>query len=290
MKNTIIITLSFLFCLNIMAAPENMSSFPIVEEVSFTNQGTVISGSLVLPNTTSLCPAIVIIDGSGKTQRKMEYAREIAKKGVAVLTYDKRGVGKSGGKYKGRRNASFENLNLLAGDAVAGIEILTTHEKIDKQRIGIWAGSQGGWIAPLAASISSNISFMVLLSSPSVPVSQEMRYSKLTNNDSEFLENHTPEQIESELRKKSIFQLFQSDFDPLPYLEKIDMPVLWIYGKKDRSIPVSTSINILNNLKKDNFQIKTYPDSGHSLRFPKGKWAPAQEINEFFINWIHTLK
>lgn len=286
MNNSIIIIISLFFCLSIKATTNSV----VIEEVCFTNQGIAISGSLVFPDISSQCPAIILIDGSGKTQRKMSYARAIAEKGIAVLTYDKRGVGKSGGKYRERRNASASNLKLLAEDAVAGIDLLTDHENIAGHRIGIWAGSQGGWIAPLTASLSSNVSFMVLLSSPSVSVSKEMKYSKLAENNPDVFTDYSPEQIEEKINRKSIFQCFQADFDPHPYLEEINIPVLWIYGGKDRSVPVSSSLRVIDKLEKDNFEIKIYSECGHSLRFPKGKSAPAKEVNEFFINWIHNLK
>lgn len=289
MKKPIIIILIILAWINVKAAPDNISNL-LIEEVSFTNRGVVIAGSLVRPNIPSQCPAIILIDGSGKTKRRIKYARMLAENRIAVLTYDKRGVGESGGRYISRGNASPQNLELLASDAIEGISLLMMHDKIDKQKIGVWGGSQGGWIASLVASSCKQVSFMVLLSAPSTSVIKEMRYSKLAGNDPDFFAKYSPEKINRELDKKHLLDWFRRDFDPAPYLEKINIPVLWIYGERDRSCPVSSSVNILNNLEKNNFEIKIYPDSGHSLRFPNSKFAPAREINEFFINWIHALE
>jgi alpha-beta hydrolase superfamily lysophospholipase len=67
----------------------------------------------------------------------------------AVLAYDKRGVGRSTGNW---REASFQ---VLADDAVAGAKFLQARTDIAADQIGFWGQSQGGWIAPLAASTFS---------------------------------------------------------------------------------------------------------------------------------------
>jgi hypothetical protein len=55
-----------------------------------------------------------------------------ASKGIAALTYDKHGVGESGGRYRNRGNASKKNLNLLAKDVLAAIEVKLGVKQIDE--------------------------------------------------------------------------------------------------------------------------------------------------------------
>jgi uncharacterized protein len=81
-----------------------------------------------------------------------------AARGFAVLAYDKRGVGKSTGNW---RQASFQD---LADDAVAGAKFLQARTDIAANQIGFWGQSQGGWIAPLAASRFPEAAFAVALS------------------------------------------------------------------------------------------------------------------------------
>ncbi len=101
--------------------------------------------------------------------------------GFAALTYDKRGVGESGGSYKRVDVKNGESvLDDPAGDALAGVEFLKNHNKIDPNEIGFFGGSQAGWIAPLAASKSSDVAFIVLFSGPVCTVRQEMFYSGTT--------------------------------------------------------------------------------------------------------------
>lgn len=79
-----------------------------------------------------------------------EPRRCFAADGFAVLTYDKRGVGESGGVYEAHYNTSPENLSLLAGDASAALEWLLDRRERRGRKSGFWGISQAGWIIPLA--------------------------------------------------------------------------------------------------------------------------------------------
>jgi dienelactone hydrolase len=78
----------------------------------------------------------------------------LARLGFVVLSYDKRGTGKSTGER--------EDIG-LDGDALAGIEMLRQRKDIDPKRIGIWGLSEGGMIAPQVA-VQTNIAFIVNVS------------------------------------------------------------------------------------------------------------------------------
>jgi pimeloyl-ACP methyl ester carboxylesterase len=92
-----------------------------------------------------------------------------AARGFAVLSYDKRGVGKSTGNWGA---ASFED---LADDAVAGARFLQARTDIAANQIGFSGQSQGGWIAPLAASRFPDAAFAIALSGGGLsPAMQEL--------------------------------------------------------------------------------------------------------------------
>jgi dienelactone hydrolase len=75
--------------------------------------------------------------------------------GIAALVYDKRGTGRSGGEY------TFD-YQQLARDAVAAVGLLRARPEIKPERIGLAGYSQGGWVAPLAASLSDDVSFVLV--------------------------------------------------------------------------------------------------------------------------------
>jgi len=87
----------------------------------------------------------------------------LTRRGVAVLRVDDRGVGGSTGAVP---NSTSEN---FAADALAGIEFLKGHKGIDAKRIGLIGHSEGGLIAPLVASQSDDVAFIVLLAGPGLP-------------------------------------------------------------------------------------------------------------------------
>jgi uncharacterized protein len=117
-----------------------------------------LAGVLLTPIEPGVYPAAVLLQGSGTSDRSNNWARLVAEtfvsKGVAVLLTDKRGSGKSQGNW---RTSSFRD---LAQDGLAGIAALHESEGIRRDRLGFIGLSQGGHIAPLAASMGK-VQFVV---------------------------------------------------------------------------------------------------------------------------------
>jgi pimeloyl-ACP methyl ester carboxylesterase len=86
---------------------------------------------------------------------------------MAALIYDKRGVGQSTGDYK---QANFYD---LADDALAAVNALRGRKDVVADLIGLFGISQGGWIAPLAASRADHVKFLILNVGPSVTVEEQ---------------------------------------------------------------------------------------------------------------------
>ena len=118
--------------------------------------GTRLAARLVLPAGAGPHPAVVYVHGSGRQSatRTFPYGYLLAAHGVATLVYDKRGTGGSGGDF----TFDFET---LARDTAAVVEALRRRPEVDPGRIGLIGYSQGGWVAPLAAS-KTRVAFVVL--------------------------------------------------------------------------------------------------------------------------------
>jgi len=130
------------------------------EEVTFKNGEVTLAGTLVTPATRGKHPALVFTHGGGAQVREVMWGLGYlyAARGFVVLSYDKRGVGKSTGNW---RAASFEE---LADDAVAAAKFLQSRRGVNSKQIGFWGLSQGGWITPLAASRFPGAAFAIALS------------------------------------------------------------------------------------------------------------------------------
>jgi dienelactone hydrolase len=138
------------------------------EEVRFSNGDIQLAGTLRTPATGARHPAIILVHYSGPANREsvLPFARFLIRRGIAVLGYDKRGVGASTGDWK---VASFDD---LAGDAVAAFAHLKTREDIDPARVGLLGVSQAGWIMPLAAVKAQDLAFLVSISGAGVSAAE----------------------------------------------------------------------------------------------------------------------
>ena len=147
------------------------------EEVSFSSEGGKIklAGTLTLPQEQGVFPAVILITGSGPQNRDEEFmthkpflvlADHLSRNGIAVLRYDDRGFASSTGDFTSATSLDF------AEDVKSAIEYLKTRHEIDKSQIGLIGHSEGGLIAPIVATQSEDVSFLVMLAGPGVPGDQ----------------------------------------------------------------------------------------------------------------------
>jgi dienelactone hydrolase len=138
--------------------------------VRFVSGANTLAGTLVLPAGAQPHPAVVLFHGSGPQSRDLFTARWFAAHGIAALAYDKRGVGESSGDFN---SVPFMD---LCDDGLAAIQYLKSRREIDPKHMGVWGLSQGGWLGPLAASRSSDISFVIAVSGPGVSPGDQMLF------------------------------------------------------------------------------------------------------------------
>ena len=139
---------------------------PLYDErpAEFRSGDVPLAGTLLLPRTPGRRPAVVLVHGSRDVDRygTLMHAAFLLRHGVALLAYDKRGVGGSGGDW---RTAGVPE---LAGDVEQAVQWLKRRTEIDPGQIGLLGLSEGGWVAPLAATRSADVAFVVTLSGPAI--------------------------------------------------------------------------------------------------------------------------
>jgi len=116
---------------------------------SFDSVGTRLTGVLIEPpGVDAGRPLVVMVHGSERTSPiGGVYGYAMAAQGISVFVYDKRGTGGSEGEYT-------QNFELLAADAAKALETARGMAAGRYGRAGFFGGSQGGWVAPLAATRS----------------------------------------------------------------------------------------------------------------------------------------
>jgi len=250
--------------------------------VTFISQGVTLAGTIYEPKKSYA--AVVIVHGSGQESRMAEFAELLAKNGMSVLTYDKRGVGESEGTYAGpevgTNNISPNNLNLLAKDASAAVAKLNDYN--NNLPIGLVGFSQAGWIIPIAANINPFVRFMVLFSCPTITTLEQLRFQFFTNGKIDFWESHTEEDVREHIKNAPDRYQFIAT-DPKVALQNLSIPGLWLFGEKDIQIPVKMAIEHLNTFKAEGkpFEYSLFPTLGHNTAF-----SDSSEPVDIAIQWV----
>ena len=259
----------------------------IMENVRFESVGVTLAGTIFRPRHPYA--AVVIVHGSGQETRMIEFASLLSKNGIAVLTYDKRGVGESGGAYAGpevgTNNIDASNLNLLAADAGAAINVLSAHLPADHGSIGLMGFSQAGWIIPIAAKMNGMVRFMVLFSGPVVTTREQLRFQFFTQGNANFWETHTEAEARKHMRSDPDRYQF-ADTDVRDTLAMLSIPGFWLFGGKDVQAPVHLSIEHLDSLKAQGkpYQYQLFSALGHNTAF-----SDSNEPISAAIQWIKAM-
>lgn len=256
----------FFLCLIASNGAAAQSLYSITRrDITFTSEGVLLVGTLFSP--TDPQAAIVLVHGSGQEKRMNRFAERVAAHGITVLTYDKRGVGESGGIYAGpevgTNNVDSANLSLLAKDASAAVNKL--HELEKDLPVGLVGFSQAGWIIPMAATLNPLVDFMVLFSGPTITSLEQLRFQFHTNGDPNYWENHSEAEAREHIKNDSDRFQFTAT-DPKHSLNDLDIPGLWLYGAKDIQVPAQLCIEQLNQLKGEEkpYDYRLYSNLGHN--------------------------
>ena len=262
-----------------------------VQEVSFISPkaGIELSGTLTLPKDANPKALVVLISGSGPQNRDEEimnhkpfllWADYLTKRGIGVLRFDDRGVGKSGGIFSASTSFDF------ADDVNSAVDYLRGREEFKNIKIGLMGHSEGGLIAPIVASKRSDVSFLVLLAAPGVkgsdiivaqqeligkasgaPAEEVEKYSKISRElydiiDKErdnpilkkllrdFIAKNAGEATESQINQQiaaitTPWMLTFLNYDPAEAQTKIKIPLIAVNGTKDLQVPYEENLKAL---------------------------------------------
>lgn len=278
------------------AAPLGASYRAITVTVP-TPGGFTLAGTLTLPLGASRAnpvAAVVTSTGSGPQDRDegidlapgkryrifRTLADSLARRGIAVLRMDDRGVGASQGDFDTATTEDF------AADVQAGLAYLRTRAEIDGRRLGVVGHSEGGYVAPIVAAREPELQAIVLLAGPAVPARPilEFQLANWIRHDSTFTGRRLdsamatiPAQIDS-LRRSSRWYDFILDYDPAATLHKVRMPVLILNGGTDQQAVPDNAPKIAAALLaggNSDITLRVFPGLNHlfirdSLGFPGG--------------------
>ena len=176
-----------------------------VTDIAFEGRdGVKLAGRLVLPKGNERVPIAVLVHGAEHESARDSYAlqRLLPAENVGVFVYDKRGTGASKGKYT-------QDFDTLADDAVAAMREAKRIAGARCARIGYQGGSQGGWVAPLAAT-RAPVDFVIVSFGLAVSVIDEDQEEVALEMR---LKGHSEEEISKALEVASAAEaVFESNF------------------------------------------------------------------------------
>jgi uncharacterized protein len=179
-------------------------AFDVTDALFEGRSGTKLAGRLVLPKGNERIPIVVLVHGAERDSARETYAlqRLLPSENVGAFVYDKRGTGGSEGKYT-------QDFDTLADDAVAAMREAKRIAGARCARIGYQGGSQGGWIAPLAAT-RAPVDFVIVSFGLAVSIIDEDQEEVALEMG---LKGHTQEEISKALEVASAAEaVFESSF------------------------------------------------------------------------------
>jgi pimeloyl-ACP methyl ester carboxylesterase len=275
-----------------------------------------------------------LIHGAEHSSALEDYAlqRQFASAGIGVFAYDKRGTGASGGRYS-------QNYLLLATDAILATREARRLAGVRAVRVGYQGGSQGGWVAPLAARIEP-VDFVIVSFGLAVSPLEEDReainfdmeragfgsevkakamevadaaaaiiesnftdgyeqleavkrkygdepwFKSVRGNVTAYLLAESPETVRKE--GPSLLEGIPAQYDPMPVLDNLEVPQLWILGGQDRDAPPGETIRRLAALQRAGRPITTavFPDADHGMyefeTLPDGERISTRQPEGYF--------
>ncbi|MFI9843012.1 alpha/beta hydrolase family protein [Nonomuraea sp. NPDC051941] len=204
-------------------------------EVSFRGSGgLVLHGSVISPvRAQSGRAGVVLVHGAGtgtKRNKLLGEAVAFARQGLSVLIYDKRSEGYS----------LFErSYSQLADDALGAVQTLRRQPGVDPAKVGIWGLSEGGWVAPLAASRSKDISFVIVVGANALQPLRQQAWAvaaglRKAGVHGSFVDRAEPTMYRV-ITDAGMFP--EPYYDPEPVIASLRQPVLGIWGVHDLLTP-----------------------------------------------------
>ncbi|MBL0938483.1 MAG: alpha/beta fold hydrolase [Gemmatimonadaceae bacterium] len=251
-----------------------------------TSRGYTLAGTLTRPaKAAGRVPVVITISGSGPQERDSrlsvvkgympfrEMADTLARRGIAVLRYDDRGVGESGGRGALRDTATSVD---FADDVLSVVQYLRTRSDVDGTRIALAGHSEGGLIAPIAAVKDPSVRAVVLIAGPAYNGRKILEYQNdisinaapgLTTAQRDSIRARVPAALDSIARSSRWMRYFMTA-DPLVTARQLKQPVLILQGDTDMQVTpeqADTLARVIRSTGNTTVTMRRFPATNHLL-------------------------
>jgi uncharacterized protein len=300
----------------------------LVRDIMFGNTSVTLGGSLAVPDRNAPSPGVVMVGGSGPTDRNNDtyfppIRQHLVAAGIAVLSYDKRGVGASSGDWR------ETTIGDLASDAGAALGFLRAQPGIQADATGLFGHSEGGWVVLRATAAREDVPWVITNGCPGVTPAAQDRYALaralehtagVTTDDIDVALAAHDRLTEAGRRDVSLaeatrlvrsvpllhalsdwdeiderlweFLKRKQDHDPIPDALRLRCPHLAIFGGADELVPVADSISLFSTAAchpdRHNhaiLSVEVFPRASHRVQVSGGtRMAPG--YLETLAGWI----
>jgi len=278
------------------------------DSASFTEQDVTVGsgdwtlpGTLTMPASDDLVPAVVLVHGSGPNDRDetagpnkpfRDLAWGLASNGIAVLRYDKRTLVYS---QQVASDPSFTIQEESVDDALAAVTLLRETEGIDPNRIYVLGHSLGGYLAPQIASQDAEITGIIIMAGFTRPFEDLMVYQAeyLLGLDGDLSADDQAQVAEAQAMADQVKTLDSASTGPMPFNLPLDywlalkaydpvstaqtltMPILILQGERDYQVTMTDLEGWRAGLFAD-VTIMTYPALNHLFMSGEGPGNPTE--------------
>ena len=277
-------------------------------EVTFGSEAYPITGSLTMPEGEGPFPAVILIHGSGATDRNeqigpnlpfMDLAQQLSAQGIAVLRYDKRTY------LYPTEMAALDGLTVqdeTIDDVVAALAFLKTKNTIQSDQIYIAGHSLGGYLMPRIAEQTPDAAGYIMLAASARPMEElileQTSYilgleKDLDAASKEKILQQTQERVaaiqsltadsdvpaEQLMNVPASYWLDLQNYNPLTEVQNINKPLLFLQGARDYQV-TTTDFNLWKEAVESapdmNATMQLYDNLNHLFMTGTGKSTPAE--------------
>ncbi len=231
--------------------------------------GTTVQARIIAPvGAPGERPGVVFVHGAGTgafATAFVEQAQRLAENGIVTMVPNKN---------LETYSTRHRNYVAMAADYERSVELLRHWPGVDPDHVGVYAESEGAWIAPIMAVKDPRLAFVALVSAPVVPPRQQVAFAM----DNYLRNTGVPGGVFRAIPRAAGMSLpgggfAYVDFDVRPYVRQMTQPVFVAYGTGDASMPIVQGAQDLlaDTAANGNHAVtvRYYDGADHGLRVDK---------------------
>lgn len=256
----------------------------VSRQESVTSDGVEIEVLIVEPiGLTEPAPAAVFLHGAGtgRAQSFAEHATALASAGIVAVVPDKR---------LDTYTTFQRDYEAMARDYAVTYELARSLPEVDPARVGLYAESEGTWVAPVLAAEHPEVAFQALISAPIVTPREQAAFAV----DAYLRNVGVPNSLLRAIPRGAGAHLpgdilAYADFDVLPSLAQDPQPIFMAYGTLDASMPTVQAPQIVAGVVPEGpeqMMVRYYEDANHGIRIGSSTDPVVPAFFEDLSRWI----